>query len=69
MYRILLTRDGQASDIPSWETDAGNLVKPAEQAIEHLLMERNRRRGDNSGPDGYQIFDEKGELVQSRRVF
>ena len=76
MYGILLTHDDQVFDgpyltqPPPWQqADEGDLEKLAIQAIEHLMMERQRRRWDNDAPNGYQIIDESGNIVKFERVF
>jgi hypothetical protein len=76
MYQILFTYDDHLYDAPylteppPWQqADEGDLENLAMQAIGHLMMERERRRWAADAPNGFQIVNERGEVVKSERMF
>jgi hypothetical protein len=76
MYRILFTYDDQVFDgpyltpPPPWQqADEGDLEKLAMEAVERLMMERQQRHWAADAPNGFQIVNERDEVVKAERVF
>lgn len=77
MCRVLFTKDGREfnepylTPPPPWQkAEESDLENLAIQAIEHLVMERQRRSGSALNlPDGYQIVNERNEVIKAETVF